>query len=293
MTRGNRVRIAWADMRPFVRRAASCLATAAALAAGCIKMKQQLMLLPDGSGKLTVTLASPVTEKPGGLLGLLSAPQTEDEATESAATMAEGLAAITDLRITRSEKESVTSFVGWFEDVNKVRLGRRAEDNTTFRWARDGDGFALVVVPGEVVDLATKEVKKLDELAAAPPEQRELLRKFADLSSAMFVGLELRTELRLPGPVMSVEGLTRFDDRSVGVQLVQADLADEAKVRALATTTFRARCGPSVISPSEMSAFRADLAKAKASWAANPASRVVASTRETRCRDSTTTNRSR
>ena len=64
--------------------------------------------------------------------------------------------------------------------------------------------------------------------------------------------------------------------QALGKLAENPDLKDAARLKALADARFVARCGPSSMTAAEIAAFREEFAKARAAWAADPASAIIA-----------------
>src|SRR5262245_11071907 len=133
-------------------RASLVLAAFAVLvpSAGCIKMKQDLVVFADGSGKMVFTYA--VSQAFLDKIKQGPAPGDFDEKTgldkEDLENM-EGIVALA--RPTKTEKDGwrTTTYTAYFEDINKVKLwnvdGEKKKLQIAYVFKKEGEGFTLEI----------------------------------------------------------------------------------------------------------------------------------------------------
>src|SRR5881396_3112560 len=109
-----------------VIRSIAYVACAAAALAGCIKLRQRTAVMPDGSGKLTMTVGfskaiTSMAKSMGGKEGAAKDPFAD---MNTIPKEQQGFVAFT--KPEKSEKEGFTffTFTGYFEDINKVQMGK-------------------------------------------------------------------------------------------------------------------------------------------------------------------------
>lgn len=231
---------------------------------GCMKIRQELLVMPDGSGRLAFTFAIPAKGE--------TARFTEQELMagdpDEVADKVRGLVAMG--RPTLEEKDGVIRIrmTAYFDDLNALKImddgeGDKAKPKVRFGFKRDGEAFALEIQGNLMAD---DDPKRLD---AADLKDPELEKQREQLFKAMFAGFELRQDVRLPGTVTAVEGFQSKEGRVAVYAIGEKDLqkpADQKKLNS--TLTFKASCGKSEVSDAEAAEFRKELDAAKAAWPA-------------------------
>ncbi len=225
---------------------------------GCMKIREEILVLPDGSGRLTLTFAIPSKGEAGKFTQMELTSGDPDEIQDKV----RGLVALT--RPTVEEKDGAVRIrmTGYFDDLNAVKFmddgeGAKAKPKQEFSFRRDGEAFTLEV-RGNL--LADDEPERKGD---AP--DREKLRE--EMTRAMFAGFELRQEVRLPGPVTAIDGFGSKEGRGAGYAVAERDLRTAAdRKRITSVLLFRASCGRSEVGEAEAAEFRRELEKARAAW---------------------------
>jgi len=226
--------------------------------AGCMKVREEFVLMPDGSGRLTLIFS---IEQKGD-----AAKFTEDEMMAGDPDEIEGkvrgLVALT--RPTTEKKDGVVRLRmgAYFDDINAVKFmdegeGDKAKPKQEFAFRRDGEAFTLEAKGNLLSDEAP-------ERGGADPE---LTRQRDEFFKAMFVGFEFRQDVKMPGRVTVIEGYQSKDDRVASYVVGEKDLqkaADQKKINAAAK--FKVSCAKSEITEAETADFRRELEKAKKDW---------------------------
>jgi hypothetical protein len=229
-----------------------------AAASGCMKVREELLVLPDGSGRITLTFA--ISSKGG------AAQFTETELAsgdpDEIQDKIRGLVAMTRPSLEEKDGAVRIRMTGYFEDLNALKFmddgeGAKAKPKQEFSFRREGEAFKLEL-----------KGNLLAEDEAEPKiENPELQKMREQMVRAMFTGFELRQEIRLPGSITAIDGFGSKDGRTAGYTVGEKDLRTTADVKKVSSVIlFRASCGKSEVSDAEAADFRRELEKAKAAW---------------------------
>jgi len=225
---------------------------------GCMKVREELLVMPDGSGRISLTFSVATKGEAGKFTEAELMAGDPDEIQDKV----RGLVAMT--RPTLTEKEGVVQIrmTGYFDDINALKFmddgeGAKAKPKQDFVFHRDGEGYALELRGNLLADDSPDRGGDDPELAKA----RE------DMIKVMFAGFEFRQDVTLPGTVLGVEGFGFKEGRVATYAVGEKDLqktADLAKLNRL--NRFKASCGKSEVTDSEAADFRRELERAKAGW---------------------------
>jgi len=229
-----------------------------AAASGCMKIREELLVLPDGSGRIILTFA--VSSK--GAAGQFTEAELSSGDPDEIQDKIRGLVAMT--RPTMEEKDGAVRIrmTGYFDDINALKFmddgeGAKAKPKQEFSLRRDGEAFTLEMKGNLLAE---------DE-AESKIENLELQKMREQMVRAMFTGFELRQEIRLPGSITAIDGFASKDGRVAGYAVSEKDLRSSADLKKVTSVTlFRASCGKSEITEAEAAEFRRELDKAKAAW---------------------------
>jgi hypothetical protein len=225
---------------------------------GCMKVREELVVMPDGSGRLTLTFSIAAKGEAGKFTQaeLMSGDPDELQA------KVRGLVALT--RPTLEEKDGVVRIrmTAYFDDVNALKFmddgeGAKAKPKVEFTFRKDGEAFTLE--------------EKGNLLAEEEPERRagdaEVQKFREEMFRTMFAGFELRHDVRLPGSVTVIEGFGSKDGRVATLSVGEKELQKSADLKKVgAVSLFRASCGKSEVTDSEAAEFRREIEVAKAAW---------------------------
>lgn len=259
---------------------------------GCIQARQDLLVMPDGSGKMSFRIAvnlKMVKDMVKGIAKELA--EGEEPAEESPVSGTAADVSVEDLirnydgfvAFTRpvsgesGDGWAYTEFTGYFEDVNLVKIydddtyGTEREPNTSFRFEPKDGGYVLTVI-GKVAggdDLSGLGGGEEEEGDLTPEEKKEKEAEermaFAMMKS-MFKGFAVDVCWTLPGDVEVGEGLTA-SGHTARFGISDKDFTDMAALKRLGEVReFVIRSGPSKVSAAEMAAFKAELTAARAEW---------------------------
>lgn len=276
----------------MTRLLAAALVSAAALS-GCIQYEQATTLFPDGSGKLTMSVAfkksllkmiAEASKQFGGEGGAAPAPLAEFQDPEKLGANSEGVVAWTQPRRSEEGEWVRVSVTGYFEDINKVRIYNQNPGSapgeepggrkTMFAcvYEKTDAGYVLKLQNEE-----TNEFKKMRGGENAPDGQEDLAKAMIEALKPMLEGLKFSVSITVPGPIREAQGVLETKDRT-------ASLAIDAK------TLFAAMSNPAgpeakwlktleefkemrlvwkenSVPAAETAAFKKELADAKAQWA--------------------------
>jgi hypothetical protein len=168
-------------MNPVFFLRAALVGGAALCGVACIDMEQKLVLNPDGSGKVTVSVAMAMPDLGGlgGLGGLKELGGKKDpkaESRELAVTLlrAEGIEAWSDVTYgVGKDGKNRTSVTGYFPDATKVRLPKPMDDKgdkESLGVSKDADGNWVVETS---LDASMKD-KEPAKPADPPNKKKEL-----------------------------------------------------------------------------------------------------------------------
>jgi len=225
---------------------------------GCMKIRQELLVLPDGSGRLTMTF----TLKGGGDASSFTQAELMSADPDEIFQKVRGLAALTRPVLEKKDGVVRIRLTGYFDDLNALKFmddgeGDHAKPKQEFRYTREGEA-ATLEIRGNLL---------AEEGPAAGARSPEFDQHREDLMKSIFAGFEFRSEVRLPGRVTIAEGFASKQDRNVIYSVGEKDLqtlADQKKIND--AVRFKVSCGKSELSPEETAAFRKELEAAKAGW---------------------------
>lgn len=241
-----------------------CVALAVLSVSGCIKVKQQVSVMPDGSGKMTFSMGFDKAK-------LQQAGGGEDPTDIDMGELSQNSAGIVAFsRPTESEKDGwkYVTFTAYFEDINKVRLGDGAgaaegqpegEGSKVARFVMspENDGHKLEIHNGMTSDMASNMGGGEEEM---PADQKVMM-------AMMFAGFEAVEGYTMPGKVTRAEGLASTEGRTASLAVKDSDLMDKAKMKALGGAKVKTIvCGASEVSEAELRAFKAEIERAKGEW---------------------------
>lgn len=228
-------------------------------ASGCMKIREELLVMPDGSGRLSFTFTIAARGEAGKLTETEMMSGDPDEIQDKI----RGLVALT--RPTLEEKDGTVRIrmTGYFDDLNALKImddgeGAKAKVKQEFVFRREGETFSVELKGNLLAEAAP-------ERSAGSPELQKLRE---EMIQTMYSGFDFRQDLKLPGTVTAAEGFGAKDGRVAAFQVGEKNLrtaADVEKLNALAG--FKAACGKSEVSDLEAADWRRELERAKAGWA--------------------------
>ncbi len=241
-----------------MRRFLAALLLALLALSGCMKVRQEFLVMPDGSGRLTLTFSLKSKGETAKFTEAMLMSGDPDEITDKV----HGLAALA--RPTMEEKDGVirVRMTGYFEDINALKImddgeGAKAKPKQEFVFVREGETCSLEIKGNLLADEAPDRGEKSPDFE----KQRE------ELFKAMFAGFEFRKDVTLPGKVIVADGFQSKEARTASYLVAEKDLQTLADQRKLnGATRFKASCGKSEVTAAEQAEFRKELEAAKAAW---------------------------
>ena len=247
------------------RPAALLMVVLLACLSGCVKFKQVVTVLPDGSGKMHMSLA--INEQMLGMAGDED-PFAEFDIEELIDQEAAGWVAFTEPQVYSADGFKTVEFTGYFRDINDVTFGGEdpqndaefgddaddgdAEPSTTFRM-QDG---TLTVTGGIVAQM-------ISEMGADPsltdPNTRAMM-------APMMQGLEISESYVLPGAIETADGYT-IDGRTAALTVTSDDLLGDQPFTVAALEDGTAEITFGDAAEVDMPAWQAEFAAAEAAWA--------------------------
>jgi hypothetical protein len=231
---------------------------------GCMKVREELLVMPDGSGRVTFTFA---LSSKGETAKITEAEMMSGDPDEIADKV-RGLAALA--KPTMEEKDGVVRIrmTAYFDDVNALKFmddgeGDKAKPKQEFAFRKDGEAFALEIKGNLLADEAARPKDADTRIDPGIAKQRD------ELFKAMFTGFEFRQDVRLPGNVTSVDGFQSREGRVAGYAIGEKDLqkaSDQSKINS--ALRFKVTCAKSEVTEAEAAEFRKELEAAKAAWPA-------------------------
>lgn len=223
--------------------------------AGCMKLDEQILILPDGSGKIVYMFAmNPDLASMGGEAAKDPYDEMMSSDPEEFEKNAGGIVAMA-----RPERVEMGGWKGvkitfYFEDVNKLQLGDSGK--TRFSLKKEGADFVF-----EVVDKQFDSGEKPDET------NEEMKKQMEEMFKKMMGGFDYKAAVRMPGKVKKAEGYTKTDGRTASLHVMEKDVQNQQDF-GKKLGSRKATCGPSEVSEAEAAAFKEELAKAKKEWVA-------------------------
>jgi len=247
-------------------RAVAVLATFAFIfpIAGCLRFREELVINPDGSGKITLTIgmSQAFIDKmkgmgPGGAevdekMGM------DPEDLENA----EGVVAFTKPVHEKKDGWETTTITAYFEDINKVKFwekeGEKKKLKLAFTFKKEGEGHVL-----EVEDKFTDDgdSDKMDEMPAETKDQ------IWEQAKPMLKGFEISKGVKMPGPVTAVEGFTKKEGRLAQNKVTEESIKTlEDLTKSMKAAKAKVVSGKSEMTDADLAAFKKELDEAKAAW---------------------------
>jgi hypothetical protein len=225
---------------------------------GCMQVRQEIVVMPDGSGRLTLHF----TIKTKGEASKFTQDELLSADPDEIQDKIRGLVAIA--RPLAEEKEGVVHLrmTGYFDDLNAVKFmddgeGDKAKAKQEFVFRKEGESFVVELKGNLLADDIPERVNKDPEVE----KQRE------EFFKAMFEGFDFRQDVRMPGKVTLVEGFQSRAERTASYHVGEKDLqrpSDQKKINEI--SKFKVSCARSEVTDAEAADFRKEVEKAKADW---------------------------
>ena len=222
------------------------------VASGCVKVKQVVTVMPDGSGKIDLTfginaeLAQHTDQNPFADLTL------EKMAGED---LPEGVVAITPPFQREENGFQYIHFTMYFENIAKVQghEGDLAEVFAGYSFESGDPGCTLTIEQGLILGM-------LSEYEQPDPDDLQFMGQ-------MFDGMELAEQYILPGAAEPVDGVAMTDNTAEIVITGENLIHGDGPIEALANTDTLTLIVPEItITQAQADAFAAEMTDAIAAW---------------------------
>ena len=237
-------------------------ATALAILAlsGCMKVREDFVVMPDGSGRLLLHIAIPSRGEAAKFTEDELAAADPDEVQEKI----RGLAALTRPSADTQDGVLHLRMTAYFDDLNAVKFmddgeGEKAKAKQEFAFRREGEVF-VVEFRGNLLS---------DDAPEKPPREPEIEKQREEFFKSMFAGFDFQQVVTMPGKVVAIEGFQSCEGRTATYKIGEKDLqkpADQKKINAV--SAFKVTSARSEVTEGEAAAFRKEIDKAKADWPA-------------------------
>lgn len=222
---------------------------------GCIKFKQTMTLMPDGSGKINLSIGL------SDQLMQMAKQQGEDPFNDlnpmELSEDSKGIVAFSKPETKTEGGYTYMTFAAYFEDINEVELGSPDEEEppAKFAFVKEGKGATLTVEESMVLSAIA------DHEPISPEE-----RAFA---AQMTAGMLFAEVYNLPGAFEAMKGVTS-DGQTATIEMTQAHMLDGTgpikDLKGVEKLVFKIT---EVKEDAEASkAFKAELEAAKKEWEA-------------------------
>jgi hypothetical protein len=228
---------------------------------GCFQTDNDTVIMPDGSGKITLTvgISEQVKQMAAGMGGE-GDMDTGNDSFEDLLKNTEGVVAFTEPETKTVDGYELTTFTLYFEDINKVKLYKDSEGERTlqleFEYKEEGDGHLLI---------AKNLMYENDDAPDADmdPAEKQMME---GMMGQFLKGMAISETYTMPGEVTKAEGLSDTDGNTAGMSVTEDDVKKDgidALTKLGETTTRKIWCGPSNITDEAQAEFVAELEKAK------------------------------
>jgi hypothetical protein len=225
---------------------------------GCLKVREELTVMPDGSGRIVLTFTIAAKGEAAKFTEEELMAADPDEIQEKV----RGLVALAKPVAEQKDGAVRLRMTAYFDDLNAVKFmdegeGDKAKPKQEYSFRREGETFVLEITGNLLAD-------EVPERGKSDPD---LTRQRDEFFKAMFVGFELRQEVRMPGRITAIEGFQNREDRTAAYVVGEKDLQkvdDQKKIND--AKKFKVTCARSEVTDAEAADFRKELEKAKADW---------------------------
>lgn len=231
------------------------LTAAVCLTGGCVKMKQVLTLMPDGSGKLAFVLGVSDSLAPNGGRDPLAQYALENLLEEGG--IPAGVVAITPPERWEDDGFNYVAYTMYFEDINAFEAEGSSDLGEmfaaySFEPNGAGDGGTLTVTGGMMR-------RVLGEYEQREPDEQEQMRKEMQ-------GIEIVEQLVLPGAVEAVDGVD-VDGSTASIVLGLDTLINaDGPIAELDGGPMTLVVPEYSVDPEAAQAFAAEMGRAVAAW---------------------------
>jgi hypothetical protein len=233
----------------------ACLLTLTASLTGCVKFKQTMTLMPDGSGKihLSIGLSEQIVQ--------MAKQQGEDPFAELDPSEldgdSKGIVAFTMPKQRKEGGYTYTEFTAYFEDINELELGSPDEDDLPAKFVyTKADGGATLTVEESMVLSAVADHTPVSEEEKA-------------FAAAMTAGMIFSEVYELPGSFEAIDGI-KSEGSTATLEMTQEHMLNSSgpikELKGVDKLVFKIKEVNE--DDAAMKAFKAELDAAKKEWEA-------------------------
>lgn len=232
----------------------TALALCVVMMTGCLKMKQVVTVMPDGSGKVEFTMGVSDTMIQQSGENPIDEFTLENMMEEG---MPNGLVAMTEPEKWEDDGYEYVRFSMYFDDINEF-TGPNGEEEmfADYEFTNDGGACTLTVRGGLIQSM-------LAEYEVPGPEELQMIQA----QRAQVEGFEIVEEYYLPGEAEAVEGFEMIDNMA-GVTIDVDNLINgDGPIPALQNRDQLVLVvGETSLAQAEIDAFAEELAQAVEDW---------------------------
>lgn len=228
--------------------------------AGCLKFKEEVQVMPDGAGRIVLSISSKET----GEENKMSMSELMSEDPDKMDKTLPGIVAMS--RPVEEKKDGWTTVTVefFFDDLNKVKLVNEDDGKVMqeFAFRKEGDGHVVEFKSGAADELGA-------DLGGAaggelPPEAK---KQMEEMVKQMLAGFELRIGVLMPGGVKDAGAFKDKEGRRAAFAIGEKDIAGFGDFKKFeAVKSVKIVSGPADVPSAEQAAFKAAFEKAKAEW---------------------------
>jgi len=184
----------------------TCLVLLAVSLTGCVKFKQVMTLMPDGSGKITLNIG--LSEQLVQMAQQQGQNPFDQMDPTALGASSKGIVAFTKPTQKKEGGYTYMSFSAYFEDINAVELGSPDDEEkpAKFAYIKDGKGATLSVEQSMILSAIADHKPISDEEKA--------------LAKQMTAGMVFTEMYNLPGSFEAIKGITS-DGNTATIEMTQ------------------------------------------------------------------------
>lgn len=241
-------------MRRWVKLTAVATLMMLSAMAGCVKLRQVVTVMPDGSGKIDVRFG--LSEQLIALAKETDEDPFKEVVPERMKDKAKGIVAFTEPTRQKQGNFTYLSYTMYFRDINKVHIEGLGEGKPAkYRFERDGESATLTLTDGTSLSI-------IADYKPTPESDRD------DVAESM-AGLTFNEHYILPGEVKPIDGV-QTDANTAKIDLTLENLLDgSGPIQALqGKNTLRFEVPKVAVDDQVQAAFKNELEAAVAAWRA-------------------------
>lgn len=222
---------------------------------GCVKFKQTMTLMPDGSGKINLSIG--LSDQAMQMAQQQGENPFEDMNPMELSEDSKGIVAFTKPKQEKAGGYTYMTFSAYFEDINAVELGSPDEDQppAKFVYTKDGNGASLTVEDSMVLSAVENHEPMADEEKA--------------FVAQMIAGMLFTESYVLPGSFEAIKGVEAKDNVAT-IEMDHNDMLNGtgplADLKGIEKFVFKIKEVKQ--DAAAAAAFKAELEAAKAEWQA-------------------------